>query len=49
MTEHVASALFVYTEQTAGSITIGSDGKVRRPLFIKTLRDGRPEFVVKVY
>jgi branched-chain amino acid transport system substrate-binding protein len=36
-------------EGLAGSISIGSDGKARRPLFIKMLRGGRPEFVVKVY
>lgn len=32
-----------------GSITIGSDGKARRPLVINTIRNKRMEFMVKVY
>ena len=32
-----------------GKITIGPDGKAERPLYINSIKDGRSEFVVKVY
>ena len=33
----------------AGKLTIGSNGKTQRPLFINTIQGGRSKFVVKVY
>ena len=32
-----------------GNITIGPDGRAERPLYINTIKDGRSEFIVKVY